>query len=116
MGKWTGTAGPVRRRDLHRSEITRAVSVSGRAHADRIVCPNLRAPCWEEIMAIRLSAFVIAATCFMGTASALAQNDAPGWVTSWSTSQQGLAQQPIANATLRLIARVTIPGEAIRVR
>lgn len=67
-------------------------------------------------MAIRLPAFVFAAMCCIGPASALAQGNAPGWVTSWSTSQQGVAQQPVDNATLRLIARVTIPGDAIRVR
>lgn len=61
------------------------------------------------------------ATAFVALASivagdALAQNNAPGWVTSWSTSQQGAAQATVNSATLRLIARVTLPGDAVRVR
>jgi lysophospholipase L1-like esterase len=65
---------------------------------------------------MRPFAFLFAAMCCIGPASVMAQNGAPGWVTSWSTSQQGLAQQAIANTTLRLIARVTLPGDAVRVR
>lgn len=38
------------------------------------------------------------------------------WVTAWGTSQQALGETAISNATVRLIARVTIPGEAVRVR
>src|SRR5271163_2881255 len=46
---------------------------------------------------------------------ALAQT-APGWITAWGTSQQALGQARVSNATLRLIARVTAPGDAIRLR
>jgi lysophospholipase L1-like esterase len=38
------------------------------------------------------------------------------WVTAWSTSQQTLGTTAISNATVRMIARVTIPGEAVRIR
>ena len=38
------------------------------------------------------------------------------WVTAWGTSQQTLADTAITNATVRLIARVTVPGDAVRVR
>jgi lysophospholipase L1-like esterase len=38
------------------------------------------------------------------------------WVTAWGTSQQTLAETRINNATVRMIARVTIPGDAIRIR
>lgn len=38
------------------------------------------------------------------------------WVTAWSTSQQVLGEDRISNATIRMLARVTVPGEAIRVR
>jgi lysophospholipase L1-like esterase len=38
------------------------------------------------------------------------------WVTAWGTSQQSLADVQITNATVRMIARVTIPGENIRIR
>src|SRR5262249_61682145 len=40
----------------------------------------------------------------------------PGWITAWATSQQTLGQTRVSNATLRLIARVTAPGHAIRLR
>jgi lysophospholipase L1-like esterase len=43
------------------------------------------------------------------------QSGAP-WVTAWGTSQQVLGEERITNATVRLIARVTTPGEAVRVR
>jgi hypothetical protein len=38
------------------------------------------------------------------------------WVTAWGTSQQALADTTITNATVRLIARATVPGDAVRVR
>ena len=44
---------------------------------------------------------------------------APGagaWVTAWATSQQALGDTAVTNATVRLIARVTIPGETVRIR
>ena len=46
-------------------------------------------------------------------------NSAPGgarWVAAWATSQQTLGTTPISNATVRLIARVTVPGDAVRIR
>jgi lysophospholipase L1-like esterase len=38
------------------------------------------------------------------------------WVTAWGTSQQALGDMQITNATVRLIARVTIPGDNVRIR
>ena len=38
------------------------------------------------------------------------------WITAWGTSQQALGATAVTNATVRMIARVTIPGEAVRVR
>src|SRR5262245_58000570 len=38
------------------------------------------------------------------------------WRTAWSTSQQGLGMTPIGNTTIRLIARTTIGGDAVRIR
>jgi lysophospholipase L1-like esterase len=46
---------------------------------------------------------------------AFAQTGA-GWTTAWGTSQQALGQTRVSNTTLRLIARVTAPGDAIRLR
>ena len=43
-------------------------------------------------------------------------SSAGAWVTAWATSQQALAETGITNATVRLIARVTIPGDAVRIR
>jgi lysophospholipase L1-like esterase len=45
-----------------------------------------------------------------------AQQSKGRWVTAWSTSQQVLGEDQISNATVRMLARVTVPGEAIRVR
>ena len=38
------------------------------------------------------------------------------WVTAWGTSQQGVATAALTNTTLRLNARVTIGGDAVRIR
>ena len=48
------------------------------------------------------------------SSGASAQNS--GWVAAWGASQQGLAETRIVNATVRMIARVTIPGDAVRIR
>jgi lysophospholipase L1-like esterase len=45
-----------------------------------------------------------------------AQNAGAAWVTAWGTSQQGLGTTKITNATVRMIARVTIPGDSVKVR
>jgi lysophospholipase L1-like esterase len=38
------------------------------------------------------------------------------WVTAWGSSLQGPAPTTLSNATVRMIARVTIPGDAVRIR
>ena len=38
------------------------------------------------------------------------------WITAWGASQNGLGMNSVTNATVRLIARVTLSGEAVRVR
>jgi lysophospholipase L1-like esterase len=38
------------------------------------------------------------------------------WFTAWSTSQHALSETRITNATVRMIARVTVSGDSIRVR
>jgi lysophospholipase L1-like esterase len=38
------------------------------------------------------------------------------WITAWGTSQQGLGTNAVTNATVRMIARVTISGESVRIR
>ena len=49
----------------------------------------------------------------------LALQQRPGsarWVTAWSTSHQALGESRLTNASVRMIARVTSPGEAVRIR
>ena len=64
----------------------------------------------------RLRAIALILLCCCGAADASAQNNRLAWVTAWSTSQQGMAAAPVENATVRLIARVTLPGDAVRIR
>jgi len=61
----------------------------------------------------------LAATAAAGllTFQAPAQNSDPaGWVTAWGTSQQGLGETEITGATVRMIARVTLAGDSVRIR
>src|SRR3974377_2069565 len=60
-------------------------------------------------------AVVLAIAAALASWPAFAQTD-PGWTTAWGTSQQVLGPGRVSNATLRLIARVTAPGDAIRLR
>ena len=65
----------------------------------------------------RLNKFGLVATAIALLAGqALAQDSSQGWVTAWGASQQGLGEASISNATVRMIARVTIPGDSIRIR
>src|SRR5579871_1870024 len=58
------------------------------------------------------------AAVVLGTliAPAFAQNANQNWVTAWGTSQQALGQSKISNASVRMIARVTLAGDSIRIR
>jgi lysophospholipase L1-like esterase len=38
------------------------------------------------------------------------------WIIAWGSSQQALGMTTVSNATVRMIARVTIAGEAVRIR
>ena len=63
---------------------------------------------------------VIAAGAALLAGSAVAAIQPPPssarWITAWATSQQALGTATVTQATVRMIARVTIPGEAVRVR
>jgi lysophospholipase L1-like esterase len=64
---------------------------------------------------MRFAGLAAAAILAFASAPALSQNT--NWVAAWSTSQQGLAPQAkLSNASVRMIARVTIPGNAVRIR
>ena len=68
----------------------------------------------DKILSRGLSTFVLAVVM---ASAAWAANRGPNWITAWGTSQQpNVTQQMISNATVRMIARVTIPGEAVRIR
>src|SRR3989441_6624225 len=62
----------------------------------------------------KLGLAVITIVFFAG--QTLAQDSNQGWVTAWGASQHGLGEAKITNATVRMIARVTIPGDSIRIR
>jgi lysophospholipase L1-like esterase len=59
---------------------------------------------------------VVAVLLATGLSALERQAPAPRWVTAWATSQQGLGDDGVTDATVRLIARVTAGGESVRVR
>jgi lysophospholipase L1-like esterase len=59
---------------------------------------------------------MIALTLGLALASPQAFAQAQGWVAAWGTSQQSLDETKIANASVRMIARVTLAGDAVRIR
>lgn len=71
---------------------------------------------WHRALAL----CAIIASLLLGSRAAAQQ---PGsaqvektWITAWAASQTGLGTTPVTNATVRMIARVTIPGDAVRIR
>ena len=64
----------------------------------------------------RLFVVTVLAVLLAAGAAGLAQQPAPRWITAWATSHQGLGQDAVTDATVRLIARVTAGGESVRVR
>lgn len=44
------------------------------------------------------------------------QSPSAKWIAAWAASQNGLGMTAISNATVRMIARVTISGDAVRIR
>jgi lysophospholipase L1-like esterase len=68
-------------------------------------------------MTRRLQITVTGLLAFGLATIALGQQTTSGrWITAWGVPQYGLGMTPISNATVRMIARVTIPGESIRIR
>jgi len=64
----------------------------------------------SKLMGLAVAASLLA----LPPAAAAARDQA--FVTAWATSQQGLGPAKISNATVRMIARVTVSGESLRVR
>jgi lysophospholipase L1-like esterase len=48
--------------------------------------------------------------------AAAQQRPSERWITAWGSSQNGLGTMGVTNATVRMIARVTIGGDAVRIR
>jgi lysophospholipase L1-like esterase len=62
--------------------------------------------------------FVVALALLLDSGTA-ARQTAPAserWVTAWGTSQSALGADAVSNTTVRMIARVTISGQAVRIR
>jgi lysophospholipase L1-like esterase len=64
---------------------------------------------------LRLKTATFAMVVALGSWPAFAQTGSD-WITAWGTSQQALSQSRVSNATVRLVARVTAPGDAFRLR
>jgi lysophospholipase L1-like esterase len=68
-------------------------------------------------MLLAATTSAVLATVFVAGAAALQQRSSEArWITGWGASQQALGATAITNATVRMIARVTIGGEAVRIR
>jgi lysophospholipase L1-like esterase len=68
-------------------------------------------------LALALASLAPAAVAGNANAQNASQSNAnPAWVTAWGTSQQGLGETRITNATVRMMARVTVPGDSVKVR
>jgi len=68
----------------------------------------------EVDMRAKLGLFALSVAALAAvSSSSFAQTN---WVAAWGASQQSLSETKISNATARMIARVTIPGSAVRIR
>jgi hypothetical protein len=68
---------------------------------------DLMPQCLSKTFLDRTLAVNCAVLCRINT---LAQE--AGWVAAWGTSQQSQGEMKITNATVRMIARVTLSGDA----
>ena len=63
-----------------------------------------------------LYVLLVAAVVAGASLAGAARSAAPRWVTAWATSQQDLGPAGVSNASVRMLARVTAAGEAVRIR
>jgi lysophospholipase L1-like esterase len=68
-----------------------------------------------RVSALLTTATVAGLVVLLGSGS-VALQETPHWITAWGTSHQTLGTAALTNATVRMIARVTIPGDAVRIR
>ena len=59
---------------------------------------------------------MVAVALLLAATASARQQPTERWITAWGASQNGLGTTAVSNATVRMIARVTIPGSAIRIR
>ena len=62
---------------------------------------------------------IVAGLAALTASGIVARQQAPAserWITAWGTSQNGLGMNAVSNTTVRMIARVTISGDAVRIR
>jgi len=62
---------------------------------------------------------IVAGVAALPGSGILARQQPPAsdrWITAWSTSQNELGMNAVSNTTVRMIARVTISGDAVRIR
>jgi lysophospholipase L1-like esterase len=79
--------------------------------------PMTRAAALVQIaVAVGLATFVPSGLVPSGLVAGQQPLPAARWITAWGTSQQGLGTTEVTNATVRMIARVAIAGEAVRIR
>jgi lysophospholipase L1-like esterase len=83
-------------------------------NAARVV--YLRVPHLGSVVALLIIIAAAAAAVDAGQDRGGASAAGGAWVTAWGTSPQALAEAGVTNATVRVIARVTIPGDAVRIR
>jgi len=68
-------------------------------------------------MITRTSILALAVVLFqLPLGAAAQQRTSDRWITAWGSSQNGLGMTAVTNATVRMIARVTIGGDAVRIR
>lgn len=58
----------------------------------------------------------VLALALESSVAAARQRPSERWVTAWGASQNGLGMTTITDATVRMIARATIAGDAVRIR
>ena len=73
----------------------------------------------KNVVGLLLRISIAAGVALLSGAAIVAFQQPPAsarWITAWATSQQALGTTAVTHATVRMSARVTIPGEAVRVR
>src|SRR5258706_5092680 len=62
---------------------------------------------------------IVAGLSMLSGSGILSRQQSPAsdrWITAWGTSQNVLGMNAVSNTTVRMIARVTISGDAVRIR